>query len=73
MDKRYFDNPFEDYNGQQVSIDENHIRNLVKNYVADILKHTKDERRSNDARGDLYVGDAGKFVISFVFNQMSLH
>lgn len=65
MDQRYFDNPFEDYNGQEVSIDKTHIRNLIKNYVADILMHTKDDQRSKDARGDLYVGDAGKFVFSF--------
>lgn len=73
MDQRYFDNPFEDYNGQEVSIDKNRIRNLIRNYVADILKHTKDERRSEDARGDLYVGDAGKFVIFFFVNQMISH
>lgn len=65
MDRRYFENPFEDYKGQEVQIDKNHIRNLIQTYVADILKHTKDDRRSKDARGDLYVGDAGN---SLIFN-----
>lgn len=69
MDRRFFDNPFEDYKGQEVQIDKNHIRNLIKTYVTDILKHTKDDRRSEDARGDLYVGDAGNSFI-FIINWM---
>lgn len=67
MDQRYFDNPYEDYKGEEIHIDKNHIRNLIKNYVTDILKHTKDDR---DPRVDLYVGDAGN-SLTFISNRMN--
>lgn len=55
MERRYFDNPYEDYNGQSVELDENYVRNLIKSYVKQIVENTRD----GDSRGDLYVGDAG--------------
>lgn len=55
MEQRYFNNPYEDYNGQPVEVDENYVRNLIKTYVEKIIENT----RRADSRGDLYVGDAG--------------
>lgn len=65
MERRYFENPYEDYAGQEIHIDEGHIRDLIKSSVTNILKHTKDDRSSTDARGDLYVGDAGNYFTLF--------
>lgn len=55
MEQRYFNNPYDDYKGQPVEVDENYVRNLIKSYVKQIVENT----RSGDSRGDLYVGDAG--------------
>lgn len=57
---RFLPNPFEDYKGQPIEIDRVRIRNLIKTYVKDIVENT----RGVASRGDLYVGDAGKFVVS---------
>lgn len=54
MEQRYFNNPYEDYKGQPVEVDEKYVRNLIKSYVEQIVKNTP-----TDSRGDLYVGDAG--------------
>lgn len=61
MDQRFIPNPFEDYNGQQITIDTSKIRNLIQKYVKDIIENT----RNGSSRGDLYVGDAGKLQIVF--------
>ena len=53
--QRYFDNPYDDYNGQPVEVNENYVRNLIRAYVNQIAESTQ----SGDSRGDLYVGDAG--------------
>lgn len=55
MEQRYFNNPYEDYKGQPVEVDEQFVRKLIKSYVAQIVENTQ----SGDSRGDLYVGDAG--------------
>lgn len=55
MEQRYFNNPYDDYNGQSVEVDESYVRNLIKSYVQQIVKNTQ----RGDSRGDLYVGDAG--------------
>lgn len=55
MEQRYFNNPYEDYKGQPVEVDENYVRNLIKTYVQQIVENTQ----RGDSRGDLYVGDAG--------------
>lgn len=59
---RYFQNPFEDYKGGPISLDQNYIRSLIVEYVATILTNTnpKKLRSYQDKRGDLYVGNAGK-------------
>lgn len=65
MNQRYFDNPYEDYKGQPVDVDENYVRNLIKTYVQQIIENTQD----GDSRGDLYVGDAGtllQYYFSFI-------
>lgn len=62
MSQRFFVNPYDDYNGQNVNIDKDRIRNLIKSYVKTILEHTKRDR-AQDLGGDLYVGDAGKLII----------
>lgn len=53
--QRYLNNPYEDYNGQPVVVDENYVRNLIRTYVKQIIENTQ----GGDSRGDLYVGDAG--------------
>lgn len=53
--RRFFPNPFGDYDGSEIKIDESHIRNLIKTYVEKIVQSTS----RGDSRGDLYVGDAG--------------
>lgn len=69
MEQRYFNNPYEDYKGQQVEIDENYVRNLIKTYVQQIVQNTQ----RGDSRGDLYVGDAGSIALIFVhFIKISL-
>lgn len=56
-EQRYFPNPYRDYNGDaEVYINQNHIRNLIKMLVDQILTNT----RRSDSRGDLYVGDSGR-------------
>lgn len=60
MEQRYFANPYEDYKGQNVDVDTNYVRNLIKSYVKEIVDNTQ----RGDSRGDLYVGDAGK---NFIF------
>lgn len=59
---RYFHNPYEDYNGGPVHVNENYVKNLIIEYVATILTHTNPTiaQRNQDKRGDLYVGNAGK-------------
>lgn len=57
MEQRFLANPYDDYNGQQsVEVDKERIQNLIRSYVGDIVKHT----REAPSRGELYVGDAGK-------------
>lgn len=60
--ERYFRNPYEDYKGGAVSVDDNYIRNLINEYVATIITNTHPNKvqRNQDKRGDLYVGNAGK-------------
>lgn len=58
--QRYFNNPYEDYNGQPVEVDKNYVRSLIKTYVKQIVENTQ----NGDSRGDLYVGDAGPFLNS---------
>lgn len=55
MEQRYFNNPYDDYKGQAVEVDESYVRNLIKSYVKEIVENT----RGGDSRGDLYVGDSG--------------
>lgn len=55
MEQRYFDNPYDDYNGQPVEVDKDYVQNLIKTYVKKIIENT----HRSDSRGDLYVGDAG--------------
>lgn len=62
-EQRYFNNPYEDYNGQAVEVDESYVRNLIKTYVKQIVDNTQ----SGDSRGDLYVGDAGSFLNFYQF------
>lgn len=58
---RYFSNPYENYKGGVVSVDENYVRNLINEYVSTIITHTRPNKvhRNHDKRGDLYVGNAG--------------
>lgn len=58
--QRHFTNPYDDYNGQPVEVDENYVRNLIRNYVKQIVENTQ----GGDERGDLYVGDAGSILKS---------
>ncbi|XP_031624739.1 lanC-like protein 3 homolog isoform X1 [Contarinia nasturtii] len=60
MEQRYFNNPYEEFKGQPVEVDETYVRNLIKTYVQQIVENTQ----GGDSRGDLYVGDAG---IAFMF------
>lgn len=60
--RRYFTNPYDDYNGQPIEVDENYVRNLIRSYVKQIVENT----HRGDSRGDLYVGDAGS-VLKFNF------
>lgn len=63
---RHFNNPYEDYKGGAVSVDEHYVRNLIKEFVATIITNTHPSKvQSNqDKRGDLYVGMAG---IAYMF------
>lgn len=66
MEQRYFNNPYDDYKGQAVEVDESYVRNLIKSYVKDIVENT----RGGDSRGDLYVGDSGcvpRFLLYICF------
>lgn len=58
MEHRFFQNPYEDYNGQPFEIDKGGIRQLMKSYIREILKNTRSVYNT-DLRGDLYIGDAG--------------
>lgn len=60
--QRFFPNPFGDYDGSEIKIDESQIRNLIKTYVDKIVQNTS----RGDSRGDLYVGDAGETNIYYV-------
>lgn len=64
---RYFHNPYEDYKGGVVSVDDNYVRNLITEYVTIILAHTNPNKsqRNPDRRGDLYVGNAGKKLCNY--------
>lgn len=71
MEQRFFENPYEDYNGQNVVVNVDFVRELIKNYVKLILVNTKDGRNV-DPRGDLYVGDAGKTYFCFKY-KLKIH
>jgi len=60
--ERYFKNPYPDYNGKNIEIDYDSIISLIKQYVNEILMNTL-SNSSEDERGDLYVGNAGKYII----------
>lgn len=62
MDKRYLENPFPDYSGDErpVKIDDEHVKNLICSYVDAILENCQPGSENDETRGDLYVGNAGK-------------
>lgn len=72
--QRYFENPFEDYDGKAevpVEIHQDKILELIQKYVADILKHTKPHSSDRERRGDLYVGDAGMKIKYYCLSKIS--
>lgn len=58
MEQKYFTNPYEDYRGENVEIDETKVKQLIQSYVDQILVNSESE--GGDSRGDLYVGDSGE-------------
>lgn len=60
MEQKYFYNPYEDYKGQNIEIDDKKVKELIKTYVDTIITNTRDNHE--DSQGDLYVGDSGKSI-----------
>lgn len=56
MARRYFSNPYEDYKGGEVQVNQAKMLELITKYVDSILRNKQFEA---DQRPDLYVGDAG--------------
>lgn len=65
MEQKYFNNPYDDYKGENIEINEKTVKNLIKNYVDNIITHTKQSHA--DDRGDLYVGDSGRTKVHLRF------
>lgn len=59
-DQRFFENTFADYSSEAgVKVNRSHIKSLIKVLVAQITRNTQKVGSS----GDLYVGDAGKWLL----------
>lgn len=69
MTSRFFENPYEDYSDskhgctEQELVDSGRLVQLVKDYVQTILAET--QKSTHKIRDDLYVGDAGKYILHF--------
>lgn len=73
MGSRYFLNNFADFlEGAAVHLDKERIVGLIQSYVSQIVQHTWTDVGGSGAIGvhdtDLYVGDAGKLALSFVYD-----
>lgn len=69
MSERYFVNQFDDYNHKiPFNLNEKFIKDLIKKYVADVIKNTNPKDHKIISRGDLYVGLSG---IAFMLHKLS--